>query len=419
MATAVGNQPIDPTKGARYPITISEQLLRDEQPKKRQKIGVQCNHQQAITISVAHHSKSNGTSADNHRPKLSSPSKTIIAPSQDNDGYDLSLKSDEKGEYKYTGYQHPSSTVALLYDPSEKAFTLEKLDAEFQFNLRSTPGQQDASRTYPQLDGHGTGAENGHALFDRGSDDEEDREDDTPDPNNPYDYRHFLDKGHRSPSPMPSHASSPVPQNAFNSSPALKASSPQPPKAAALKSRPSRPKQHVNEKPRYLSPKPRREEAGADSEDSDPNGLVIDMGDSAPTTNTRPWRSALGVLNEGGRSHGPISLRSAASSMSPSIRGGSPSEDEKEESDADADADADADDDVEEINLGNTMADPAPAQPEEAATPGNGWDDNDELEAELALALEEDQAKSDIEEAARGRSAALPNGESSEESEEE
>ena len=148
------------------------------------------------------------------------------------------------------------------------------------------------------------------------------------------------------------------------------------------------------------------------------------MGDSAPTANARPWRSALGVLNEGGRSSGPISLRSAASSMSPSIGGGSPSEDEKGEErrqqESDVDADADADDDVEEIDLRDTMADPAPALPEEAVTPGNGWDDNDdELEAELALALEEDQAKSDIEEAARGRSVAVPNGESSEESEEE
>ena len=61
------------------------------------------------------------------------------------------------------------------------------------------------------------------------------------------------------------------------------------------------------------------------------------MGDGDETStskNRRPWRSVLGALNEGGRSSGPISLRSAASSMSPSLRG-------------------DSDADVEEIDLGD------------------------------------------------------------------
>ena len=357
--------------------------------------------------------KSNSTSPGNHRPKLSGPSKTTITPSQDNTSYDLTLNNDEKGEYKYNGFQQPSSIVALLYDPAQKSFTLDRLDAEFRFKFRSTPGQKDVSSAHSQLNtGVDNGDQDGDDLFGGGSDDE----DATPDPNNPYDYRHFLNKRNRSPFPPPSYASSP----------ALPASSPRPEKAPAPISRSSRPKQRTQEKPRYLSPKPRQEEVDADNEDSDPNELVIDMGDSAPTTNSRPWRSALSVLNESGRSSAPISLRSAASSMSPSIRSGSPSEDEKEveaaegEEESHADADADADDDVEEIDLGESAADPVPPPPEEAGTPGNGWDDDDdELEAELALALEEDQAKSDIEEAARGESVNVPNGESSEESEEE
>ena len=105
--------------------------------------------------------------------------------------------------------------------------------------------------------------------------------------------------------------------------------------------------------------------------------------------------------------------------MSPSIRGGSPSEDEKEEEQVEEDSDAD--DDVEEIDLGISAA-PAPAPVEEAVTPGNGWDGaDDEMEAEFEQALE-DQAKSDMEDVAVGAAA---NGvshavvESSEESEEE
>ena len=345
--------------------------------------------------------------------------------------------------------------MALFYDPVEKSFTLDKLDAGFQFELRSTPGQVHASDIHSgSRDGIGIGDGDQEDLFGRESGDDEDT---FPDPNNPYDYRHYLNKGNRSPSPTPSYAASPVPQPiTFNSSPVLPAvKSSRPPKAKPSPSRPSRPKQRTQEKPRYLSPKPRQEELDADNEDSDPDELVIDMGDSPPTnnttTNSRPWRSALSVLNEGGRSSAPFSLRSAASSMSPSLRGGSPSDKDDDDEDdgkelevaedddqSDAAAAAD-DDDIEEIDLGDNSAEdpvqqsaPPPPPPEEAATPGNGWDadDDDELEAELALALEEDQAKSDIEEAARATTSAVNNaagfvaaanggGESSEESEEE
>ena len=349
----------------------------------------------------------------------------------------------------YHGVQHPSSTVALFYDPTEKSFTLDKLDAEFRFTLRSTPGQKDVRDTDPEPDDGvgGNGDQEGDVLFGEDSDDE----DATPDANNPYDYRHFLNnnnnnnnnKGNRSPSPVPSYATSPIPQqHTFHSSPALPATSirlsqkSKPPSP----SRPPKPNPHSQKQkaPRYLSPKPhQRAVPNAASEEEDSDELVIDMGDSPgpprPTTD-RPWRSALGVLNEGG----PVSLRSAASSMSPSLRGASPSEDDYEEeeeeegeSDANANAeggvdddDGDVDVDVEEMDLRrggdddvnetvNNAPPPAAAaeQPiveeeEQAATPeagrgddNNGWDDDDddELEAELALALEEDQAKSDVE----------------------
>lgn len=55
----------------------------------------------------------------------------------------------------------------------------------------------------------------------------------------------------------------------------------------------------------------------------------------------------LGALNEGGRSSGPISLRSAASSMSPSLRGDSDDDEEEEREEARSNVD------VEEIDLGD------------------------------------------------------------------
>ena len=112
------------------------------------------------------------------------------------------------------------------------------------------------------------------------------------------------------------------------------------------------------------------------------------MGDSV--TNTKPWRSVLGALNEGGRSSGPISLRSAASSMSPSLRGDS-DDDEEEEAKSNAD--------VEEIDLGDGhVSDESEEGVEEeevdgdgdgdVETPGAGWEDvSGELEAEFEQAL--------------------------------
>ena len=114
------------------------------------------------------------------------------------------------------------------------------------------------------------------------------------------------------------------------------------------------------------------------------------MGDS--TTNTRPWRSVLGALNEGGRSSGPISLRSAASSMSPSLRGDSDDDEEEEREEAKSNAD------VEEIDLGDGhVSEESEEGGEEEVdedgdvaveTPGGGWEDaSGELEAEFEQAL--------------------------------
>lgn len=116
--------------------------------------------------------------------------------------------------------------------------------------------------------------------------------------------------------------------------------------------------------------------------------LTIDMGDSI--TNTRPWRSVLGALNEGGRSSGPISLRSAASSMSPSLRGDSDDDEEEEREEARSNVD------VEEIDLGDGhVSEESEEGGEEEVygdmdveTPGGGWEDGSgELEAEFEQAL--------------------------------
>ena len=314
----------------------------------------------------------------NHRPKSNGSSiKSIITPSSAGigHGYKLSMTEENNGnQYLYNGSQQPSGVAAIIYDAAKGSFTLDRIDTEFRFNLCSTPTNEDAAglaNQYPQLDTglqeHDDGEDD---LFDEHAEGH-DPDDEAPDPNNPYDYRHFLksNRAGHSPSPEPSHLESPMPNHNADSSRNLKASS------SARPSYPSKPmRRRSHPKPRHLSPNP-REEADADNEESEADDvLTIDMGDSA-TMNSKPWRSVLGNLNEGGRSSGPISLRSAASSMSPSLRG-----------DSDVEDDQRSNADVEEIDLGDDALDVESQgeDGEQAITPGAASDeDEDPFAAQL------------------------------------
>ena len=317
----------------------------------------------------------------NHKPKLptSSTKSTITLSSEAiNDGYNLSLTNKDNGDaYLYKGAQQPLEALALIYDPKAQAFTLDRIDTSFRFNLRSTPSNKNVASLatqYPQLE---TGlpapehVEDG--LFDEGSANEDQDLSREADPNNPYDYRHFLKPAqqHLSPTPEPS----PMPNHNSNSSPILTGHPSRPSKAKHRSKAPSRSRQ--------VSPNP-REEADADNEESDNDDPLEIIDDSQPK-NERPSRRFLAGLNAGLRgSSEPRSLRSVASSMSPSVR-----DDESDEENGDRKSNAD----VEEIDLGNgtleIQSDGAGEQ--EAETPGNGWDDEDEvdlLEKELEQELE-------------------------------
>ncbi len=356
----------------------------------------------------------------NHRPKLpTSSTKSIITPSkqgQDND-YSLSLTNKENGDvYLYNGAQQPSEAVALIYDPNTQSFTLDKIDTSFRFNLRSTPTNKDAASLatqHPQLETGLPAPEHiEDDLFDEGSTNEHDLTREA-DPNNPYDYRHFLKPAqHRlSPTPEPS----PMPNHNFTASPVLTGNPP----------RPLKPKHRSKPPPRsrHLSPNP-REEADADNEDSETDDPLEIIDDSKPK-NERPSRRFLAGLNEGFRGGSePRSLRSVASSMSPSVHGDN-SDDENGDSKSNAD--------VEEIDLGDgTLEFESHGTAEqETETPGNGWDDEDEVDL-LEKELEQELERQADQDAGDGRvnGANNPNGvngtytnrvleESSEESEEE
>lgn len=297
---------------------------------------------------------------------------------------------EHQDEYTYTGAQSATNTLALVYNPTTQSFSLNRIDSEFRFNLRSTPTNKDAASLatkYPHIDsGSPASGQENDDLFGAGNEDQHPK-DAEPDPSNPYDYRHFLNHHHK-PSPGTPAVSSPVPHLNGNT---LKSNTTSrqaglTPVPRQSKPRPPKPKPRQRDRPQYLSPSPaQREEADADNEESDTNELIIDMGDSAKDMRGR-HRSALGVLNEGGRSNGPISLRSAASSMSPSVRGFSDGEASRNGRDVD----------IEEIDLGSPkidLKDPVPAKEEEVVTNGNGWDDEDDMAAELENAMMQDEAE--------------------------
>lgn len=385
MVTMALPTPIDPTKFGRYPVSISETLLREDGPRKRRRINVQYNH----------------------RPKTLNNQYATVKPSKDGEAnnYDLAIKSEEElGSYKYRGFQQPSESLALIFNAEKQSFTLDRIDTDFRFNLRSTPSNKDTASLASQYRQLTTGQPDEGTNGVTGPPEDEENPDDIPaDPSNPYDYRHFLNRG-GSASPEASVRSSPVPNHSFGSSPVIRASSPI--KRPRSRTEPKKPSRQRDE--RFLSPHP-REEADADNEESDNNELIIDMGDSEPRK--KPWRSALGVLNEGDRR--PISLRSAASSMSPSVRG--ESEDEKDDK---------SDHDIEEIDLGESGIDIVSqgAAGEEVITNGTGWDDDDEgmLARELEQAMEAQEAESEARDQPNGQQhAVVAAAESSEESEEE
>ena len=264
----------------------------------------------------------------------------------------------------------------MIFDPSTQSFTLDKIDTSFRFNISSTPSNKHAANLatqYPQLDTGLPAPEYVEDdLFDAGSANEEDLTREA-DPNNPYDYRHFLKPAQQRLSPTPE--PSPIPNHNLGSSPIITGNPP----------RHSKPK-HPSKTPvrsRQLSPNI-REEADADNEDSENDDPLEIIDDSKPK-NERPSRRFLAGLNEGFRgSSEPRSLRSVASSMSPSVRG-----DTSDEEIVDSKSNAD----VEEIDLGDGTVDfeSNGAAEQEVETPGNGWDDEDEgdlLEKELEQELE-------------------------------
>ncbi|KAF2427217.1 hypothetical protein EJ08DRAFT_651501 [Tothia fuscella] len=172
------NAPLDPTKQGRYTLHLGE--------------GITKRSSSTSTFSSVKF---------NHKPNLSSGTRsTKIAP-QDGSHATLKITDNEEGKtsiYKYSGHQRNSKkSYALIFDQNNQTCTLQPLSSEYNFNIQSTPWEASASKLaqqYKQLQPKPTSEDAAEDFEDESSDVE-------PDPDNPYDYRHYLKASSRSPSP--------------------------------------------------------------------------------------------------------------------------------------------------------------------------------------------------------------------------
>ncbi|MCJ1392676.1 hypothetical protein MMC18_005546 [Xylographa bjoerkii] len=337
MAASVSaGLPLDPTRNGKYPVFVSQRLLNDDFSPASGLASIQLNYQPDFSDSIR---------------------KTFITPSDSGfDNCDLTfMGGSEHEKYRYTGSQQPSTACALIFDPETQSFTLDRVDADFAFNLRSTPTNRSAKSLAAQYTQLETNAPDPVS-------DEEDlfAEAEQADPDNPYDYRHYFKR-------PPSSSPEPIELGSRNASPRP---SPQPSPAPEVRQKPKpkpKPRQHRPQTKRASTPP--REEADADNEESeDDGGLTVIMDPS-----NKPRHRFNANFN---RNEPPRSLRSAASSVSPVAR---PEPSSSEESDED------------EVVL------PSPAQREESPMEGvqleeeeeeEEEDDDGELEAELERELE-------------------------------
>ncbi|KAH0562920.1 hypothetical protein GP486_002503 [Trichoglossum hirsutum] len=182
MANSTNAGTIDPVKSKRYPIYLSDNILKKDD----------C---QSLYTGIRY----------NHKPSQTCSSRTtVITPSTTTAGlYNLSVTDDDDNEkpstYEYVGGRSSASpsSYALIYDSAKDGFILDKVDSNFNFNLTSTPWEEDPQRLihqYPQLSLRDEDPNSGEdSLF---SDDDGDGEfeDGEPQEKNPYDFRHFLKK---------------------------------------------------------------------------------------------------------------------------------------------------------------------------------------------------------------------------------
>ncbi|KAL2854362.1 hypothetical protein BJY01DRAFT_231941 [Aspergillus pseudoustus] len=278
---------IDPTKQAEYPIFLGDRLAGKADKSRSQLVNIQYNYktkstssQQRSVITRSPHSRDhfNLTITD----KAPSAEQNILIYSYQG-SVDPTQSASESHEHN----------LVLIFDPGRKAFVLEPVTTQVNFNLRSAPSktQKLVVAQYPQLrtlqeDEHGSGD-------DRGTDNTSGNDDGPPDEDNPYDFRHFLPKGKENQddeNKLASRNATPEPYIAVSktSTPVIAAARPAlsprpPPKAQA---NPLRQKKLASDTARHQNAaplKPRPRDTKSRTEQQAPEEIVFETTKSSPS----------------------------------------------------------------------------------------------------------------------------------------
>lgn len=177
---------IDPTKQAEYPVFLGDRLSRKDALSRSRLINLNYNY----------------------KTKSTSAQQTIARSPQSRDLYNLTItdktpNADNTLTYTYEGSVDPEQAAGeseaqeyvLVFDSNRKAFVLEPVTTQLNFNLRSAPAktekqvmeQYEQLRTL-QLDDQPASGDD--QILDGIAEDDEG----PPDESNPYDFRHFLPK---------------------------------------------------------------------------------------------------------------------------------------------------------------------------------------------------------------------------------
>lgn len=141
----------------------------------------------------------------NHKPTISKRTTvTIDLPSSSTQLKTLKLVDGDE-QYIYRGTQSSKDhTYILIPDDDGPGYTLERLDSSFRFNLAKAPWESNASKLaqeYTQLSSTADDEEEQLPLGSYSDDDSHPHLQEDADPNNPFDYRHYLNPS-GSPSPQ-------------------------------------------------------------------------------------------------------------------------------------------------------------------------------------------------------------------------
>jgi RNA polymerase II transcription elongation factor len=137
----------------------------------------------------------------NWQPKNGFPhdNQSLLKPTKD--GYSLTVRdpaNSQQPTFVFSGNTRDSSTtsntssLALIFDKKENVFKLESLSKSLDLNLESTSSKTFDVKRFPSLPKSATKSKRDHSNINGDKTTTPSIDDNTPDPNNPFDFRNFL-----------------------------------------------------------------------------------------------------------------------------------------------------------------------------------------------------------------------------------